>query len=346
MPDVSLKSRITGFARAQGVDIVGIAPVESYAGYLAEVEHRVSETGATQADYMIAPEDSCFFQRLSDARNTLPGARSIVILGVYAYDDTADYRYTRRELRGKIARTYRYYPVVRQVAESVATLIQDQGFRATFGQDIPLKHVADRIGLGCYGKNGILLTKEFGSYIGLRDVLTDAPLEPDGFPNESLCGDCDLCLRACPTGALYAPYKVNPRLCLNPVTRSEGPIVPDTRVRMQNWIIGCDICQEVCPVNRGLATRPYDSRAGFDPEHHASHRLLGGVASVPKLLDLLGAEYPRVIRRNAAIGLGNVARGRVEAIEDLTRLAPAAGPYLEPYFRWALERVSEPAAGR
>jgi len=306
-----LTARIKAFALDGGAAVVGVAPVEAYEDYLAEVRTRMCGTGATHSDYMVASGNDGFFERLSDARRTLPSTRSIIILGVYAYDDVAEYRDTLRNLQGKIARTYRYYPLVRQLAEDVAAFVRELGYDARCGQDVPLKYVAHRIGLGSYGKNGILLTKEFGSYIGLRDVLTDAPLEPDAAPAQDLCGSCTRCLKACPTGALYAPYKVNARLCLNPITRREDPIGTETRPGMRNWIIGCDICQEVCPVNRRLATRAQDPRARFDPVHHASHSLLGGVAPVPALLDLLESDdYPEVIRRNAAIALANVGRGR------------------------------------
>jgi epoxyqueuosine reductase len=317
---------------------VGVAPVESYTDYLRHVADRLAETGATLSDYMIAPGDDAFFERLSDARFALPSARSIIILGVYAYDQAAIYHDSGRKLQGKIARTYRYYPVVRQIAESVRDILRKVGYDAQYGQDVPLKHVAHRIGLGCYGKNGILMTSKFGTYVGLRNVLTDACLEPDEHPTIDLCGDCDLCLRACPTGALYAPYKVDASLCLNPVTRSEDPVSPETRSRMRNWIIGCDICQEVCPVNRRLVTRPPDSRAAYEPAHHASHSLLGGIAPSPSLLDLLEGAYPDVIRRNAAIALGNVGVGRPDVTSALERALKSTGARLEPYTRWALDR--------
>jgi epoxyqueuosine reductase len=343
MPDRSLTADVKAFARAQGADLVGVAPVESYTDYLRHVTDRLSETGASLADYMIAPGDDAFFERLSDARFTLPSARSIIILGVYAYDEAAIYRDSSRKLQGKIARTYRYYPVVRRIAESVRDVLRKVGYDAQYGQDVPLKYVANRIGLGSYGKNGILMTSEFGSYVGFRNILTDARLEPDEHPSIDLCGDCDLCLRACPTGALYAPYKVNACLCLNPVTRSENPVNPETRSRMRNWIIGCDICQEVCPVNRRLAARPADSRAAYEPAHHASHSLLGGIAPSPSLLDLLEGAYPDVIRRNAAIALGNVGVGRPDAASALEGALRSAGARLEPYVRWALDRPGRQA---
>jgi len=340
MENTELKTQIKEFAMSEGADLVGIAPVEAYHDYHAEVERRIKETGATLTDFMIPADDVTFFQRLSYARNTLPKATAIIMLGVYAYDEAAVYRDTHHELRGKTARIYSYYPVVRHVAMKLTSFIQHLGYNAMHGQDVPLKYVADRIGLGCYGKNGVLMTKEYGSYIALRDVLTDAPLEPDEFPKTSFCQDCDLCLRACPTGALYAPYKINPRLCINPINRREDYIAPEIRPKMQNWISGCDICQEVCPMNRHLIPRKKDMRSGFDPKHHASHKNLGGLEKAPRLLDILSSDYPYIIRRNTAIALANIARGRREAIESLKAQIESIDEELKDYFCWAIQRLS------
>jgi epoxyqueuosine reductase len=341
MENTKLKAQIKEFAISEGADLIGIAPLETYHEYYAEVEGRIKETGATLTDFMIPADDAAFFKRLLYAGNTLPTATAIIMLGVYAYDETAIYRNTQQELRGKTARIYSYYPVIRQVAIKLTSFIQRLGYNAMHGQDVPLKHVTDRIGPGCYGKNGVLMTKEYGSYIALRDVLTDAPLEPDEFPKTSFCRDCDLCLRACPTGALYAPYKVNPRLCINPINRRDDHIAPEIRLKMQNWISGCDICQEVCPVNRHLIPRKKDERSGFEPEYHASHRNLGGLEKTPKLLDILSSDYSDIIRRNAAIALGNIAKGRKEAVEVLKYQMKNVGEELRDYFCWAVERLSE-----
>jgi epoxyqueuosine reductase len=336
-----LSARVKAFAVAQGADLVGIALPETYAEYQVQIEQRIAETGATFEDFMISPGDVSFFDRLSYAANTLPSARTILIFGVYAYDEVAVYRKAREELRGKTARTYSYYPVVRQVAESVTAYLQDLGYQATHGQDVPLKHVAHRLGLGCYGKNGLLLTRQYGSYVGLRDVITDAPLEPDVFDRPSFCQDCDRCLKACPTGALYAPYKVNPRLCLNPISRRKDRIAPSVRQKMQNWVQGCDICQEVCPANQGLIPREVDLRSGFDPSHHASHRDLGGLERAPRLLDLLGSDRPEIIRRNATIALANIGRGHPDVLAALSAQVADANVELRDYMRWAMERLTE-----
>lgn len=304
---MSLKNETISLAKSHGADLVGVAGVDVYADYLEEVAARLRETGATGADYMLPEDAMAFFGNLSDARHTLASAKSIILLGVYSYDTASDYRATRKELKGKTARTYAYYPVVRQIAEQVAAFIEETGYRAVQGQQIPLKYVASKIGMGTYGKNGVLLTKDFGSYVALRAIITDAELEPDVFePPAVPCEECGLCLKACPTGALYAPYKVNPAQCINPLTRKDEDIPESLRKRMGHWVCGCDICQEVCPVNRKLKPRESDPRAGFDPAHHASHQTLGGLEKCPDLNELLGNDRAPVMQRNATIALANI----------------------------------------
>jgi epoxyqueuosine reductase len=333
-----------------GAQLVGITPVEVYGEYLAEVEKRFQETGAQLEDFMISPatddkghvisKDVSPFTHLSDARATLPTAKTIIVLGVYVYDETAVYSNTQQELHGKTARTYRYYPVVRQIAECVAAFLEEHGHKAISGQHIPLKFVADRIGLGAYGKNGIFQTAQYGSYVALRNVLTDVELAPDTFEKMTTpCEECERCLKACPTGALYAPYKVNPKLCINPITRREAYIEPHIRSKMQNWISGCDICQEVCPANKDLYPREVDPRAGFDPGHHASHKNLGGLERTPALIPLLAAKRPEIIRRNAAIALANIGSRRKEVLVALAEQLESAPSGLKEYFTWALNEL-------
>jgi len=340
MGNAELKRRIKEFALSEGADLVGIAPVEDYSDYSTEIEERIKETRASQADFMIPSGDTTFFESISCALNTMPTAKAIIVIGVYSYDEAAAYRDVDGELRGKTARTYSYYPVARRVAEELVAFIHDLGYTAIHGQHVPLKYVADRIGLGCYGKHGILITEKYGSYTGLRNILIDAPLEPGEFQRMSLCQDCDRCLEACPTGALYAPYKVNARLCLNPITRRGKYIPPDMRPKMQNWISGCDVCQEVCPINQHLIPRKPDSRSGFYPKYHSSHKNLGGMEKRPRLLDLLSPDHPDIIRRNAAIALGNIGRGRTEASKALRDQMGNVNDELRDYFSWAIEVLS------
>ena len=334
----SLRDAVSACAQAHGADLVGFARIEAYGEFLREVRQRLHETGATGDDYMLPGADAlAFFAQLADPRDLLPEARALIVLGTYAYDTQAVYRGTRRQLRGKTARTYRYYPVVRHAADRVAALLEARGHRARYGQDVPLKHVASRIGLGAYGKNGLLLTRAYGSYVGLRSVLTTAEIEPDPpAAAETPCASCDRCLKACPTGALYAPYKVDPQRCINPMTRRDRPIPTPDRRHMGNWLCGCDVCQEVCPANRGLALRPVHPRAGFDPAHHDSHAFLGGVDPTPRLAELIADRgRPALLRRNAIIALGNCGVRTEEAQQILAQADLRSDPSLAEYARWA-----------
>ena len=338
---MSPTDEVKELARSQGAQLVGMAGVEVYTDYLAQVGERLRETGAGPQDYMVS-DGASFFALLSDARNALPGAKTIIMLGVYAYDKIAATRNTRGELRGKTARIYSYYPVVRQISRQIVTLLQSRGHRAIEGQHVPLKFLADRTGLGVYGKNGIFLAERYGSYIALRDVITDVELIPDVYERPaSPCEDCDRCLRACPTGALYAPYKVNPKLCINPITRRMAFIEPETRSKMRNWVCGCDICQEVCPANRDLVAREIDPRVCFDSQHHSSHKHLDGLERSPDLIELLGENYPEILRRNAAIALANIGKGRQEALMALKLHVDTAPAQLQGYFRWAVNVLED-----
>jgi epoxyqueuosine reductase len=335
-----LSESVRRFAHAQGADLCGVGAAQPYSDYRDEIRRRQAETGASHIDFMIRPWDAGHFERISDPRRSLSTARAVVVLGIYAYDTRSVEPQDTGQLRGKIARTYVYYPVARRIGEAVAGFLEQRGYKAVHGQDVPLKHAAVGLGLGCYGRNGILLTPQFGSYVAFRSVITDAPLEPTQSDTPNVCTNCDRCLKACPTGALYAPYKVDPKRCVNPLTRRSEPIAPEVRTRLRNWVRGCDICQEVCPANRRLKPREPDPRARFEPDHHETHRGLGGLERFPPLPGLLGADRPDNLRRHAAIALANTTRNRKEALAALRTHLPTCDHDLRPYFQWAMDRLA------
>ena len=136
------------------------------------------------------------------------------------------------------------------IAESLAAFLrQELGFEAVHTENLPLKIAAVDMGLATYGENGVLLSKEYGSYFALCGVLTSAVLHPEAGPIEDQCTHCGACRRACPTRALYKPYALDPMLCVNAVARRSTPIEEPLRGKIGSWFRGCDVCQEVCPKN-------------------------------------------------------------------------------------------------
>jgi len=110
--------------------------------------------------------------------------------------------------------------------------------------------VAQRAGLGFIGRNGLLITEEFGSYVYLGEILTDLEMEPD-LPSTLNCGDCVRCIKACPTNALLGNGQMNAKICLSYQTQTKGIMEEEYRKKMRHIIYGCDICQVVCPYNIG-----------------------------------------------------------------------------------------------
>jgi epoxyqueuosine reductase len=113
---------------------------------------------------------------------------------------------------------------------------------------------AQRAGIGWVGKNANLLNREYGSWLLLGEILTEAELEVTGRPHRSFCGSCTACIEACPTGAIVADGVVDARLCISYWTiEHRGEIPTERHSGIGNWIFGCDICQEVCPWNAKFA---------------------------------------------------------------------------------------------
>jgi epoxyqueuosine reductase len=110
---------------------------------------------------------------------------------------------------------------------------------------------AEQAGIGWQGKNTNIITREFGSWVFLGEIIVDVELEFDE-PGKDYCGKCQACLDACPTKALSHPYILDARRCLSYLTIEywDEPIPDHLAKKMENWVFGCDICQEVCPWNK------------------------------------------------------------------------------------------------
>jgi epoxyqueuosine reductase len=209
---------------------------------------------------------------------------------------------------------------------------------------------AARAGLGWLGKNTNLLVPGAGSYVFLSEIVTSAELEPD-LPSSKNCGACDACLRACPTGALIAPGILDNRRCISFWTiEHRGPIPLEIRPLIGDWIFGCDLCQEVCPINA------YPRRAAPDTAALAAYRQAPDPRPVLEELLLLdeaafsdrfrGTAVWRTRRsgllRNACVALGNV--GERSSVPALAGALRDHDPLVRGHAAWALGRLGGGAA--
>ena len=187
---------------------------------------------------------------------------------------------------------------------------------------------AARSGLGWFGKNTNILTGSHGSWIFLGQIITDLDLEPDA-PSKKTCGACVRCIDACPTGAIVAPYVIDNTRCISYQTiENRGPIPLELRPQMLDWVFGCDICQDVCPVNRKAVPagsplwnqKPHGAVLSQGPvKAEASHSQGLAALDLLELVDLTEEEFrsrfrgtpilraKRVgLQRNACVALGNL----------------------------------------
>ena len=151
-----------------------------------------------------------------------------------------------------------YHLVVKEKLNNLLIFIQSALFPCSgraFVDSAPVfeRPLAKAAGLGWIGKNSLLISKEFGSYVFIGELIIDLELSSDSPFTGDYCGSCTRCIDACPTGAIIAPRTIDARKCISYHTIENKDEVPATiREKLQNQIFGCDICQDVCPWNKKI----------------------------------------------------------------------------------------------
>ena len=351
------------YALEVGFDLVRITSAEEFAQDRELALERIRD-GLMDGLPWYSPER---VSRGSRPGELLPGARSIICLGLNYYPDYPDESQepdcpdaapagmvAGPALTGRIARYARgrdYHKVIKQRMRAYVA-----GLSGRLGTEIAARWYVDdgpmldraaaaRAGLGWFGKNTNILTTELGSWVFLGQVITDLELQPDT-PLQKSCGSCVRCIDACPTGAIVAPYVIDNSRCISHLTiENRGPIPRQLRPLMLNWVFGCDICQEVCPVNR---------KAQPTAEPSFGDRGLG-IVDLVELLEMSEAAFRERFRgtpilrakrvglqRNATVALGNLKNPA--AVPALARALRYAEPLVRSHAAWALgETGNEPA---
>lgn len=231
-----------------------------------------------------------------EMRRLIPGVRSVIVCGLL-YNTRGEKSIDRcNRLQAWVSRYAWGYDYHRVVAGMLAHLLER--LRRTCGVSFQSRVYVDtgpvlekvyayRAGLGWFGKNSCILNKRFGSYFFLGVILTDLKIEP-GQPERDHCGDCTLCVDACPTGAIVVPRVVDSRRCISYQTIENREEVPEfIRPQMGGNVFGCDICQEVCPWNRKA---PRTSNPVFQPRSHLFQ------PEIAEMIPWIRDEYPSGLR--------------------------------------------------
>lgn len=204
-----------------------------------------------------------------------------------------------------------YHTVLRNKLNSLGEFIKnkfncDAGIFVDTGPIVE-REAARRAGIGFVGKNCSVINPRYGSFIFLGEIITDLFVEPDS-PMDDGCGDCDICVKACPTGALCAPYTVNAKKCISYLTQSKN-ISPEDYRKIGRSIYGCDVCQRVCPKNKVRETGNHEE---FMPEEWNMHPdpyaiLNGSKKDFENTFKKTSSGWRgrKILQRNALISLGN-----------------------------------------
>ncbi|MDO3643355.1 tRNA epoxyqueuosine(34) reductase QueG [Mucilaginibacter sp. L3T2-6] len=196
-----------------------------------------------------------YFDKRLDPRLLVDGAKSVISLGLNYYTEDKQTDLNSPKL-SKYAYGADYHHVIKGKLKQLLGLMNEHigeiGGRA-FVDSAPVldKAWAKKTGLGWVGKNSNLINQKKGSFFFLAELIVDIELEYDIAPTADHCGTCSRCIDACPTEAIVAPYVVDGSRCISYLTiELKNEIPQEFTGRMDNWMFGCDVCQDVCPWNK------------------------------------------------------------------------------------------------
>jgi epoxyqueuosine reductase len=335
-----LKTQLVSFARQIGFDSCRIAACTAPT-YATEFREWLRDGAYGEMHYMQRGEE-----KRCDPDRVLPGARSIIVLAMN-YFQGEQAQESKAGATGKIAR-YAWGDDYHQVVESKLDKI-DQFLRGFGGQQkcyvdtgpILERDHAAQAGIGWHGKNTMLIDERLGTWFFLAEILTTLELLPDQ-PVADRCGTCERCIKACPTGAITAPHRLDARRCISYLTiELKGSIPLELRPLIGDRIFGCDDCLDACPWNRF-------AQVSHETAFAARHSTTG--MSLREYLKLTDAEFRALFKnspikrikrrgflRNVCVALGNT--GDVSDIPALEHAAADQEPLIVEHAEWAIQQI-------
>ncbi|MCI5871370.1 tRNA epoxyqueuosine(34) reductase QueG [Streptococcus sp.] len=341
---MDIKKRIQELANDIGISKIGFATADDFS-YL-EKSLRLAVENGTNSGF----EHKNIEERVKP-RLSLESAKTIISIAI-AYPHKLPQQPQKTEYkRGKITPNswgldYHYVVAdkLKKLSEGIEGLCQEEGF--------PYEHkamvdtgalvdtaVARRAGIGFIGKNGLVISKEYGSYMFLGELITNLEIEPDQ-PVDYGCGDCTRCLTSCPTSCLNGDSTMDAKRCLSFQTQDKGMMALEFRKKIKTVIYGCDICQISCPYNKGIDHPPVTE---IDPE-------LAHPELIP-FLELSNTQFKEkfgmiagswrgknILQRNAIIALAN-AHDKTAVVKLLEIIDKNQNPIHVATAIWAIGEI-------
>ncbi|WP_213818929.1 tRNA epoxyqueuosine(34) reductase QueG [Garciella nitratireducens] len=321
----NVKEKIIEISKKIHIDCIGFTSVKPF----KERKHILKER--EQKGYLSGFEEEDIQKRIYPQK-IFSKAQSIISIGLCYYQELETPK--QKELYGNISRSSwgkDYHQVLQKKMKELMDCIEKEVTKIeykTFVDTGPLidREVAYRSGIGAFGKNNFIIHPKFGSWIFIGNILTNLKIQENTPIEEDICGECDLCIQACPTGALEGAYQFNAQKCVSYLTQKKDLLTEKERRSIGTNIYGCDICQLVCPKNKKVSNTC-----------HQSFRTDGYLAfpQIKTLLNMTNKEFQeifkpiaagwrgkKILQRNAIIVLGNSKDSRAipilkECLQDV-----------------------------
>jgi epoxyqueuosine reductase len=346
---MSLTQKVKEKAMELGFVAVGVATPEPFERYAQELASRPEMYEWRKSVSQIASVKDLDLHRFVDPADSVPGVKSLIVVSDSYFQEEFP-----PSLAGKIGRCYldglfcREETAHRRRRKEFKKFLQQLSLKVLYGP-APARMAGARAGITDYGKNGFAFACEAvgkSSWIVNEPYLVDGELIPDKPALQVACPeDCRRCLDACPTGALYAPLKMDPRKCIAYLTYFHGGSLPrELRSKMGTWVYGCDLCQEACPRNQAWMRKPkpvHSAMAERAEDFQLATLLLMSPDHYEKKvwprLYYIRRENRKLWQRNAAVALGN--QGDPKNIPPLISALDDPEPLVRMHAAWALGKI-------
>lgn len=331
-PPEIIKAKLKEKAAELGFDAFGVSRIDPhlrkdyYLQWIAEGKHGEMRWMERNHERRLHPE------------NILPGARSILCLGMNYYQPEPP----RRGRIAKYALGEDYHKLIYKKLKALCRYMREEWHsdQKPYVDTGPVleKPIAALAGIGWQGKHTVLIHPQLGTWLFLGVIFTTLPLPADTAPPDR-CGQCTRCLNACPTQAITAPYQLNSRRCIAYLTiEHPGSIPEEFRQAVGDRLFGCDVCLDVCPWNRWARLT---AESKFAPRHYSDLREMLSWDEATFEAAFAGTPIKRtglrLWKRNICVVLGNI--GTLEDVPALLLLVEDKDPLLSEHAQWACQQI-------